>query len=473
MIGDSIVVMKYFLFFLWIGYGLNLSAQMDYVVVEDIVVVGNKKTQEKVILRELAFQIGDSIPINMLTQKIERSYSLLMNTNLFQEVNINYKDWQGKNNHISLRVEVKENWYIFPIPSFELADRNFNVWWVDHNASLSRTNIGMDFTHLNTTGRGDRLKASAQLGYTQKYKLKYITKTLNQAQTMGLSVNFAYLQNREVNYATVANRQIFYDNNDNINYHRVLGDITLSYRPKLLETHEVRLGYRRNKITEVISQELNPDFFLNGRNLQRYAILEYLYKFDGRDNRGYPMAGNYFSFSLEKDGLGFFQDRNSLTTNLEFHHYQNLIGKLNLGLVSKVKYSFVRNQQPYNDNRAIGFMGNTLRGYEYYVIDGLDMALLNTSLKYPIIDTDVNLGRLMPISSLRKIPYRLNISFNNDFGYVNNPFEKAVNPFNNRLLWGTGFGLDSIFFFNAVFRVEYSINHLGETGLFLHFNSSI
>lgn len=452
---------------------MSLSAQLDYVVIEDIEVVGNNKTRQKVILRELAFHIGDSIPIAQLTQKIERSTSLLMNTNLFQEVNITYNEWQGNNNHVALKVAVREAWYIYPIPSFALADRNFNVWWVDYNASLTRTNIGMDFTHLNTTGRGDRLKVNFQLGFTQKYSLRYITRTLNQAQTLGLRANFAYLQNRQVNYATIDNRQIFYENSEDINYHRFLGDLSLSYRPGLLETHELRLGYRRNRITNVISEELNPDFFLNGRNIQRFAILEYFFSYDARDNRGYPMDGNYFSFSLEKDGLGFFQDRNALTSQIEFHRYQDIIGKLNLGVVSKFKYSFIRNQQPYNDNRAIGFSGNNLRGYEYYVIDGLDMLLFNTSLKHPIIDQEINLGRLMPISAFRKIPFRLNISLNNDFGFVNNPFEKAVNPFNNRLLWGTGVGLDSIFFFNAVFRIEYSFNHLGESGLFLHFNSSI
>lgn len=452
---------------------MSLSAQLDYVVIEDIEVVGNNKTRQKVVLRELAFHIGDSIPIAQLTQKIERSTSLLMNTNLFQEVNITYNEWQGNNNHVALKVAVREAWYIFPIPSFALADRNFNVWWVDYNASLTRTNIGMDFTHLNTTGRGDRLKVNFQLGFTQKYSLRYITRTLNQAQTLGLRANFAYLQNRQVNYATIDNRQIFYENTEDINYHRFLGDLSFSYRPGLLETHELRLGYRRNRITNVISEELNPDFFLNGRNIQRFATLEYFFSYDARDNRGYPMDGNYFSFSLEKDGLGFFQDRNALTSQIEFHRYQDIIGKLNLGVVSKFKYSFIRNQQPYNDNRAIGFSGNNLRGYEYYVIDGLDMLLFNTSLKHPIIDQEINLGRLMPISAFRKIPFRLNISLNNDFGFVNNPFEKAVNPFNNRLLWGTGVGLDSIFFFNAVFRIEYSFNHLGESGLFLHFNSSI
>ena len=30
-----------------------------------------------------------------------------------------------------------ENWYIFPIPKFELADRNFNVWWKEQKIRLA------------------------------------------------------------------------------------------------------------------------------------------------------------------------------------------------------------------------------------------------------------------------------------------------------------------------------------------------
>jgi outer membrane protein assembly factor BamA len=464
---------RFLLLFICIGYSIGLSAQLSYVVIEEINLVGNLKTKDQVLFREMTVQVGDTIALDALPTRLSRSESLLMNTALFSRVSITYQDWKATNNHITLRVQVDESWYIYPVPGFQLADRNFNVWWVDHNASLRRTNIGLDFTHLNLTGRGDRLKFSFQLGYTQKYRLHYNTRALNKAQTLGLTTSFSYSQNREVNYATVKNRQVFYDNNENINYHRFQGDLTFAYRPALLERHDFRLGFRQNQITEKIAQDLNPSFFLNGKNSQRYVILEYFYSYDNRDNRGYPMAGNYYSASLEKDGLGLYNDRNALTSLFQYHLYQNIGSKINLGLVSKLKYSIIRTQQPYNDNRAIGFSGNALRGYEYYVIDGLDMLLLNTHLKYPIINREVNIGRLMPIQAFRRIPIRVNLSVHNDFGYVNNPYEKAVNPFNNRLLWGTGLGIDSIFFFDFVLRVEYSFNHLGESGLFLHFNSSL
>lgn len=466
-------MMRFLLLIFWIGYGLNLTAQLTYVVIEAVELTGNVKTKDRVILREMTVQIGDTIPLELLPEKLKQSEALLMNTGLFTRAVIRYKDWKAETNRIKLMIETSEAWYIYPVPAFQLADRNFNVWWVDHNASLRRTNIGLDFTHLNTTGRGDRLKFSFQLGYTQKYRLRYNTRALNKAQTLGMNLSFAYFQNREVNYATVDNRQVFYESEEDIIYHRFQGDLTFSYRPKLLERHDFRLGFRHNEISDKVAQELNPDFFLDGRVQQRFAILEYFYSYDNRDNRGYPMAGRYMSASIEKDGIGIYSDRNALTSTFEYHFYQNLTPKLNLGVSGRLKYSFIRSQQPYNDNRAIGFSGNSVRGYEFYIVDGLDMLLLKTHFKYPILNHEFNLGRLMPVESYRRIPIRMNFSAHNDFGYANNPYEKAVNPFNNRLLWGTGFGIDTIFYFDFVLRVEYSFNHLGESGLFLNFNSSL
>jgi len=465
--------MRYLLFIFLVTICVSAFAQLPYVVVEEIQVLGNNKTKAQVILRELAFKEGDTILLENLPELLQTSESFLMNTALFSRVAITYQDWKAANNHLRIQVQVKETWYIYPIPSFELADRNFNVWWVEHNASLARTNIGLDFTHLNATGRGDRLKASFQVGYTQNYKLKYITQALNKAQTLGMTANFVYAQNREVNYATIENRQVFFNNEEDYSYYRFIGEMSLTYRPGLRKTHSFGLGFRQNRINEVVAASLNPGFFLEAKNFQRFALLEYTYSYDDRDIRAYPWEGSYFGVSIEKDGLGIYQDRNALTSLIEYQIYQPFLKNFSFGLVSKFKYSFIRNEQPYNDNRAIGFEGNHLRGYEYYVIDGPDMLLLNSSIKHPILKTEIKLGRLMPVAAFRNIPFRLNISINNDLGYVNNPFDKGENPFNNRLLWGTGLGLDMIFFFDFVFRIEYSFNHLGESGVFLNFSSNI
>jgi hypothetical protein len=51
--------------------------------------------------------------------------------------------------------------------------------------------------------------------------------------------------------------------------------------------------------------------------------------------------------------------------------------------------------------------------------------------------------------------------------YVNEPRERYANSFNNQLLYGGGLSLDLIVYENYLFSCEFTVNHLGETGIFL------
>ena len=44
-------------------------------------------------------------------------------------------------------------------------------------------------------------------------------------------------------------------------------------------------------------------------------------------------------------------------------------------------------------------------------------------------------------------------------------------PHSNEFLYGYGLGIDFVTYYDIVFRVEFSANKFGETGLFLHFNA--
>lgn len=176
---------------------------------------------------------------------------------------------------------------------------------------------------------------------------------------------------------------------------------------------------------------------------------------------------------VKKDGLGIFGDRNALTLRPRYEQYATLHPKWSVASLLSGKYSFIREPQPYNDNRAIGFREDVMRGYEYYLIDGLDMVLWKTSLRREIFRRNAHLGKWMPLETMRTMPVRAYFSLNQDLGFVNDPFARSYNDFSGRLLWGGGIGVDMVFFFHNVFRLEYSFNHLMEKGLFLRFSSGI
>ena len=464
----------YWLFFPSIFlFSTSLSAQTDFVSIDSIIISGNKKTRDKIILRELLFKVGDTIAVSKLERYLEESEQLVGNTSLFNQVAISLKNWEATTGRIVVLIEVDETWYLYPFPVFELADRNFNVWWVEQNRALNRTNYGMEFAHLNFSGQKDKLKINIKAGYTNKYSIKYSLPFINKAQSLGIFSDFSYSRNREINFITVGNKQEFYGDEDQFVHQRFKAELGSTYRPGLRMQHTFSMVYQQIGVADTIAEVLNPNYLLGGRKLQRFFSFYYTFTFDYRDVRPYPLNGNYFAFTMEKDGLGFFQDRNGLTLTARYDQFFSFTDKFSTSFSTKGKVSLIRSRQPYNDNRAIGFGHDFLRGYEYYIVDGLDMVYLRTSFRYRLFKTNFRFGNWVFIDQFRRMPIRLYLSVNNNIGYANDPFDRENNFLNNRLLWGGGLGLDFIFYFDKVFRIEYSVNHLLEKGLFLHLNLNI
>ncbi len=101
---------------------LGLHAQTPYVVIDTVLLEGHRKTNDNYILQSINFEIGDTIALEQLMPILNQNQKLLFNTRLFQKVEMNVAEWNGL--HVSIRISMIESWYIYPIPIFELADRN-------------------------------------------------------------------------------------------------------------------------------------------------------------------------------------------------------------------------------------------------------------------------------------------------------------------------------------------------------------
>lgn len=447
----------------------NIWAQTDSVTVARIRVEGNRKTKEAIILRELNFKIGEKIAIAEISTTLEQNRLQVLNTRLFTGVKMNVKNWDPQTNQLEILVEVRESWYLFPIPIFELADRNFNIWWVEQNRKLNRVNLGLRFYHINATGRRDILKLVTQFGYTQKYELDYQLPGLNSRQTVGFRTNLFYARNREVAYRTQEDRWIFQRFEDDYPLERVRFSGALTWRPGLFFYHEAGIAYHQNSINEAVINELNPDFFLNQSTRQRFIRLHYTFTFDQRDIRPYPMKGQLLRVNLQKDGLGVFDDLNAFLLSTSFAQYFTIGKKWSWEAILSGRVALQRQEQPYYNYRALGFEPDYLRGYEYYVIDGLDYGYWKNSFRFELLKKEINWGTFMPVQQFKIMPLRVYLSLNQDVGIVNSPFHTETNVLINRWLWSGGIGLDIITYYDKVIQIQYSINHLREKGLFLHF----
>jgi outer membrane protein assembly factor BamA len=448
------------------------SAQNAMVVIDSIFIEGNKKTKKRILLRELTFSQGDSLPLSTMAAILEQNQLRLMNTTLFLTAKMNIKNWEA-DNHVSIQITVKENWYIFPIPIFELADRNFNVWWKEQKRDLTRTNYGMRFTFYNATGRRDPISALVQLGYTPKYSFSYSPPFVNKKQTIGLSINYYNAVNREVGYSTDSNKVDFIKTTDRFLQRREATSIGFNYTPGLFSNHYFSIGYSRNRVDTAISNTLNPDFFLNNRSQQKYLYLVYSFSQDTRDIHPYPLHGYYFNFYIQKNGVFKKDDANALDVYVRYAQYLSFSKKWSYESLIKGKTGLIRSKQPYTLVRGLGYGSDFIRGYEYYVIDGLDFAYSKNSLRYELFSKSYDLrkyARWNWMKAWMEVPVKSYLRVNFDAGYVHNPFDKVSNKLSNRALYGGGLGFDFVAYYNMIWRFEYSMNRLGEKGLYFSYS---
>ena len=128
-----------------------------------------------------------------------------MNTALFVDVTVSVSSIL--NNIATVNIDVKERWYLFPLPFFKLVDRNFNQWFVEQKASFDRVNYGLKFFYNNVSGRNDRVSLDLVNGYNQQIAFGYSQPFADKSLTQGFNVNINYSRQREMNYNTINDKQ--------------------------------------------------------------------------------------------------------------------------------------------------------------------------------------------------------------------------------------------------------------------------
>jgi outer membrane protein assembly factor BamA len=451
---------------LFFQFSSAVNAQEAYVVIQELRLVGNKKTKDRVVLREMDMFPADTILLKEMAQRIILNEKRLLSTALFTDVNINIKNWDTQNHTCDLVIEMQENWYIYPSLIFELADRNFNVWWQEQNRSFDRVNYGLRVDHINLTGHRDRLKVKFQLGYTRKYELRYDYPYLN--MKWGFSSSVFFSENKEIGYITQGNKTLFHKEEDErrLRSRFRLGG-TVNYRPGLFTFNALHLGYHYNTIDEVIATEYNPDYFLNGATSLRFFLLEYDIQHDRRVFFQYPEGGHLFFFNIKKEGLGIYDEYNNLSVFAGLEKYFSYKRKWIYALRLKGKTNLVRDKIAFANNTGLGYGSDVVSGYELYVLDGTDYFLFQSSLKYRLVDTVKDLGDNMPLNQFRRMSIKVFLRFNLDTGYVNEPTYTVTNDLNNQWIVGYGPAIDIILWNTFIIKAEYGFNELGESGFIL------
>jgi outer membrane protein assembly factor BamA len=431
-------------------------------LIRNIQITGAKKTKTYIILREIPFTTGDIISEKKLNASLQAARDYIYNTKLFLDVQVLQ---QPVNDSITdVKVVVKERWYFFPIPFAELADRSFNVWWETYHASLDRISYGVLLSQANLSGRNDHLTVLVVNGFKRNLSFEYTAPYTNPALTDGVKFGAGLLQTKEIPYQTSADNHLVYFRNDDFVKSEWYITAAYSSRKAWKKKETFSVSFRHVHVDDSLIMHYNPGYFNEINNSENFIELEYKLQFSELDNQSYPLKGYSRSIALKKTGLQFSGGINQFSIKPAWsryfsykHHWYT-----SFRLSAEIKLPF---EQPYYNQKALGYGNNYLRGYEYFVIDGPLFLLSQFDLKHKILQ--IGLPGLPQSKNYQRIPFAFYAKVYGDAGYVYNKPE-FTGILNNRLLYSGGLGIDIVTFYDLKLSIEYSLNHLGQKGLFLH-----
>lgn len=343
---------------------------------------------------------------------------------------------------------------------FSFADRNVNAWL--ESGDFSKLNYGLDIRVENFRGRMEYLNFIIQGGYDKKLAVKWTIPYLTKNEVFGMGLFTGVQLNRQLAYETEENKLVYFDATEGYAALQFFGELDFTFRPKFNYLHTASLSYNYARFNDSLLL-LNPDFTY-GDTVYNYFKIAYVYKHDFRDYAPYPLLGYYFDVGFEKTGLGILdEDVDLWNFRLTFDHYFQLYKRWYFAYNLSVMYSN-EGFQPYFLTTGLGYNSLNIRGYELYAIDGQQIGVIKSNLKFEIIPRKVHDISWIKTEKFSKVFYALYANLFFDIGYVEDNLFYKNNPLTNQVLFGTGLGIDFVTYYDIVFRFELAINKQGNTG---------
>jgi outer membrane protein assembly factor BamA len=437
-------------------------------VVKQVNIFGNSKTKEYIIRREIHIQNGDTLLLSSIDDELQKIRQQVYNTNLFNEVKVELANINAGG--FDINISLKERWYIFPLLKFQLVDRNINEWIQKYDADLGRVVYGIKFTHYNLTGRRDMLRLTFLNGFTRNVSFSYFKPLSNKDLTKGFSFAGGYVKNKEFIYKTSYDNKPMQFNNGDFSRKNTFVGVGFNFRKRFLHNHYFNITFNHIDVVDsLLLQPYNPHYFNSTSGSKNFIDLSYTYQYINANNAVYPLKGTTASLKIIKRGFGFTGGINMFSVEGTYNKYWPLKSNwyASVQLSGKTTLPF---DQPYINQRALGYGDANLRGLELYVVDGVAYGLMRSTLKKKLFT--INVPNIFKSKKYPVIPFTFFAKTYTDFGYAYNRKMYETN-LSNKFLYTGGFGIDIYSLYDVTLRLEYSFNQLGKNGLFLQAQSGL
>lgn len=462
------------------------SLAFQQIKISEYKITGNKLTKDWYIIRELDFKIGDTlstqeagknldlelkrfIPGDSSELHLRLIYSRenIINTNLFLTVDLSIEQISTDQYRLLIDVVERHYWWLFPV--VKLNAPNFNEWLRDPD--IKDVSMGLFFSHNNLFGRSHQ---SSLVGYVGKsyagafgYKIPWIGK----GKKTGITFALGYENLYTVEYGSYQNeRQMLYESNSQ---QIAKVGVNFNFRPGLYNYASVKVTGNWISVSDSL-HSLDSNYLAKGDKTNTYLNLYADYAYDSRNNKSYPLYGNYLKIFVNKVGLGMIsKDVDYFFYGVDFHFYQQITKKWYVAEMFKLANSSGENI-PYYYELNMTYKKDFIRGYDLYTIKGDQMYFFRSNIKYELIAPNVKKAKKEgeEENKFKNLQYAFYLNTFGDCGYVVNKFT-ADNPLNNKMQYSWGFGIDFVTYYDMVLRFEYAFTSNHTNGFFIAFGMPI
>lgn len=344
-------------------------------VIEDIQLVGNEKTKDKVILRELKMKKGK--PFNKF--QASRSMERLYNLGYFEDVNM--KLLPGTQNEHNVVIEI------------DVVEQKTGVITVGAGYSDSDGTVGIiEVGDTNFRGTGDKVNFHWEFGGAgngKNYTISYTRPWINSnGDSLGVSIfNRIYEYD---DYDADGNTIAEYDKRRrgwNLTWGRVTGEYRTNYFnfESAKESYDDHDGFdwggaatSKGHTKKDMSDEWYKAIMDNFGTTNSFT---FTHVFDNRDNYFNASKGRRLSFSAQWGGHGLGGDYDFYKFTAEGRFYKALGNGHILAL--RVMGGYIDGDVSYGNLFDLGG-SNTLRGYEDDQFKGKKMYATTLEYRFPI-----------------------------------------------------------------------------------------
>lgn len=345
-------------------------------IIDSIEIEGNEITEPYIILRELTFNLKDTLSRREADYNRERIYSL----GIFTHVDLFIKE---KENKSILLIKVEESWYIWPIPFVDLKEGDWK-----------KPSYGFDVLIKNFRGRNENLGFRFALGYDPEYLVYYQIPYVWQQGKISFDVSSYY--GTIMNKSRIA-KNIYGSDFEQRFFNSYIG---LGRRFDLYNRLSIYFGF-----LYVETPKYFPGISASNVRIDKSAYFGIKYTNDSRDLAQFPLNGRFFSVDYQVKGL-IKEDIGYNIVSADYREFREIYSDISAKWRVATRHTFGA-AIPYYEYSFIGY-SEKIRGHYNDKREGNSSLMASVEVRYPVIK-EWNISFDFPIVPKELLTYRVGL----------------------------------------------------------------